>query len=389
MKGPEQQLLDRGLTRRRLLAGMSTLAGATVLCPELALAGVGKMEVAEREFLVSAAGDGPYSVSWVAASGAGQVPSAFRGHGAAQHPLRPQHVVMFARRPGNAAIEVDLNTGTMFREYACLPGRNTVGHGCFSADGKTLFSAEVDTYSGAGKIVLRDADSYQWLGEFDSYGIGLHELKLMPDGKTLVVANGGLLTRPETGRQVLNLESMESSLCYIDAATGKLLEKVRLDEPKASIRHLDVAADGTVALAIQMQRSAADHQRPVALSALHRRGGAIQQLQDPVTVISQLHDYMGSVAINGASRVAGFTSPKGNMAVFWNIDSGEFCGYHALRDVCGLAVSGDQRHFIVTSSIGQVRLLDARTLVEDRARRLLTPGVRWDNHLLVTGRTWI
>lgn len=374
------------LRRRQILAALPGVA-VWSLFPQSAWSNAQRTPPALSEQWVSAAGDDNFELAWANGNRTHEFATGFRGHGMAAHPRRANTVVMFARRPGSMGVEVNLETGEKSGEFHCASGRVAVGHGCFSADGHRLYCAELDAETGEGKIVLRSADNYAWLGEFDSGGIGLHEVRMMPDGKTLVAANGGLLTRAESGREVLNLDTMDSSLCYLDSETGALLERRHVAEPKASIRHLDVAADGTVAIAMQMQRAAAGHQHLVALGALHRRGEPIKALAKPEAVITQLNDYMGSVAINNASRIAGFTSPRGNLAVFWHLDSGEFAGYHALRDVCGLGVSRDQRHFVLSSSIGQVRLLEARTLKEDTTRRLLTPDVKWDNHLLVVGGT--
>ena len=92
---------------------------------------------------------------------------------------------------------------------------------------------------------------------------------------------------------------------------------------------------------------------------------------------------MGSVAICNDSRIAGFASPQGNLAAFWNIDDGQLVGYHRLRDVCGIAVSSQRGAFILSNSFGELRELDAATLEERRERRLKLPAYRWDNHLLV------
>ncbi|MCG8122835.1 MAG: DUF1513 domain-containing protein, partial [Candidatus Thiodiazotropha taylori] len=216
-----------------------------------------------------------------------------------------------------------------------------------------------------------------------SHGIGPHELKLLNDDKTLVVANGGILTHPDSGRKKLNLDSMSSNLCYIDSNSGKKLALHRLDETKASIRHLDVADDDTVAFAMQFQREAVAHDSLVPLTATHRLGDSLHLLKAPEAIVMQLRDYIGSVAINNKNRVVGFTSPKGSIAVFWNLKNGAFRGYHQLHDVCGIAVTEDQRYFALTSSNGQMRLLDAQTLKEDRAHRQ-HPDIRWDNHLLLT-----
>ena len=134
---------------------------------------------------------------------------------------------------------------------------------------------------------------------------------------------------------------------------------------------------------MQFQRSAAAHDRLVPLAASHRLGNSLHLFEAPEAVTMQMHDYIGSVAINNSNRVVGFTSPKGSIALFWNLNNGTFLGYHRLHDVCGIAVTADEGYFALTSSNGQMRLLDSRTLKENRALRQ-HPDVRWDNHLLLT-----
>ena len=340
---------------------------------------------ANQDILVSAQGrkKDRYGLSWLSEGEVKTALSGFRGHGASQHPLRSTSVIMYARRPGTTGVEVNLQTGAIDKVFDCQNNRHMLGHGCFSLDGKTLFTTEADYQNGTGKIGIRDALSYQQIGEYDSHGIGPHELKLMPDGKTLVIANGGILTHPNSSRKELNLNSMSSSLTYLDIENGQKLDDFRVAENKASIRHLDVAADGTVAFAMQMQRKVADHEHTVALGGIHKPGQAIQLLEQPEVLIDQMKDYMGSVAINDRTRTAGFTSPRGDVAAFWNIDSGELQGHHALHDVCGIATTSDQRYFILTNSFGQIRQLDAMTLKENPTARSQLAETYWDNHLLV------
>ena len=341
---------------------------------------------AQHEYWISAQGnrDDRYGLTRFDASGnrIDTTLSGFRGHGSAQHPLRPSSVIMFSRRPGTHAIDIDVTSGEVVAEFHARADRCFTGHGCFSQDGKLLYTVEADIHTGEGKIVIRDSHSYRQLGEFDSYGIGPHQMLLMPDGKTLVVANGGILTRPETGRKKLNLDSMISSLAYIDSRNGQCVDQQYVAESKASIRHLDVADDGTVAIAMQVQRSAMQGKHTVALGAVHKPGNNLRLLQQPEGVIRHMNDYAGSVTINNRTRVVGFTSPKGNLAAFWHLDSGAFAAYHQFADVCGLTVSADRKHFVLSNSFGALRLLDASTLKENRAARKTFADTHWDNHMI-------
>ncbi len=308
--------------------------------------------------------------------------SGFRGHGAAQHPTKPHTVLMFGRRPSTESIEVNLLTGEVNQRFSAAPARHFFGHGAFSADGKTLFTTEADLKRNVGVIGIRDAETYQWLGEYETYGVGPHQMMLMPDAKQLVVANGGILTRPESGRKKLNLNEMRSSLAYVDIESGELNSEWLLAEKKSSIRHIDVAADGTVALAMQLQRQACGHEDLVPLTAIHKPDREIMLLKKPEMVIEQMSDYVGSVAIHASSRTAGFTSPRGDVVGFWDIDSGEYKGYHGLRDVCGIAASEHKSAFVVTNSYGMVHTLDAQSLQEQVTKRKHYPSMAWDNHMI-------
>ena len=151
------------------------------------------------------------------------------------------------------------------------------------------------------------------------------------------------------------------------------MDEFQVPEAKASIRHLDIAPDGTVAIAMQVQREAMKTDGLVPLGAIQKPGKSIQLLSEPERLIAGMNDYMGSVAINSESRIAGFTSPRGNLVGFWDIDSYDFKGYHQLHDVCGIAVSQDKKHFMISNSLGEVRELDGQNLKENQANRAVYP----------------
>ncbi len=376
-------MIKTTFNRRQFLAGLIATGFTTKL---LSRSSVKLVNTTTQEYFVSAQGidEKHYSISSVnnTSNNIQSVLTGFRGHGLAQNPAQPNKVILFSRRPGQYGIEISLSTGEINNTFKLADNRNLQGHGCFSDDGKLLYTAEADSTTGEGKIVVRDTQDYKQLTEMNSNGIGPHEIKLMHDAKTLVVANGGIHTRPETGRKKLNLTNMQSNLTYIDIASEKSLGQFRVTEAKASIRHIDVANDGTVALAMQVQREATNHQKMVPLSAIHRPGEEIQLLEKPSVLIEKMNDYMGSVAINNLSRLAGFTSPKGNLVAFWNVDNGQFSGYHRLNDVCGLCISHDQKTFIISNSLGELRHLDAFTLKENKLARLRFTDTHWDNHMI-------
>ncbi|HBM41824.1 MAG TPA: DUF1513 domain-containing protein, partial [Sulfitobacter sp.] len=64
--------------------------------------------------------------------------------------------------------------------------------------------------------------------------------KRLPGGDTLVVANGGIDTHPDSGRAKLNIPTMRPNLTYIN--DRRILEQIELphDMHRNSIRHLAV-----------------------------------------------------------------------------------------------------------------------------------------------------
>lgn len=153
------------------------------------------------------------------------IPLPERGHAAATHPSRPE-AIAFARRPGTFALVIDCASGVLHTRLDAPEGRHFYGHGTFSADGALLYTTENAFETGLGWIGVWDASTgYRRLGDFSSGGIGPHDVALMPDGETLVVANGGIRTHPATGRQKLNLSTMAPALTYLRASDGSLVER--------------------------------------------------------------------------------------------------------------------------------------------------------------------
>jgi uncharacterized protein len=310
------------------------------------------------------------------------VATGFRGHDVSPRPHHPGRVALFGRRPGRLAVEIDLEAGRVVRRLELPEARALQGHGFFTPDGAHLVTSEMDVASGRGVLAVRDAETLELVSELDSFGIGPHEIALMPDQRTIVVANGGILTHPETGDDPLNLETMRSSLAYVDLNSGELVHEELFPEPKASLRHLDVCDDGTVLVAAQVQREAMSGTDVVPLVAVHRPGEALRALDAGLEVIAAMDDYAGSVAVDGITRVVGATSPRGNLAVFWDIDSGALLGQIELFDVCGIALSVEAGAFVLSGGNEQVLRLDAETLAPVAGRLGPYGGVRWDNHLI-------
>ena len=292
-----------------------------------------------------------------------QIPLPARGHGIAADDGR---AVLFGRRPGTFAVVIDLAEGRLVQTIGSSTARSFEGHGAFSADGSRLFTTEHDDLSGAGLIGVYDTQSWKRLGEFAAGGIGPHEIRLMPGGASLVVCIGGI--RTDGQRDMLNLDTMEPSLAYLDTDSGHLLEQVGppAEWHQLSIRHMDLLADGTVGFGMQYM---GDEEDEVPLMALHRRGGNISWLRADETEERRLQQYIASVAFDASGKHLAATSPRGNVIAQWDVGSGTYLGAKAAADVAGIAQLGDD--FLVSGGDGTLRT----------GARSVATQLAWDNHL--------
>lgn len=379
------------IDRRRfleLMAGGAALSALPAVraadAPATAAAASGDIPVQAGAggYLAARRRDGRYEAARIDARGRDLQVIALpdRGHSFALDPERGR-AVAFGRQPGFYAVAFGLAEGAAAQQALPLPpDRHFFGHGCFSADGRLLYATENDFEGGRGMIGVYDAsDGGGWnrVGEFDGAGIGPHETLLMPDGKTLCIANGGILTHPDYGKLELNLDSMSPSLAYLDLADGRLLEQVQLPPElhRLSIRHLCLDRHGAVWFGCQYMGPAAD--RPM-LVGRHRRGRALEMFCAAPDLHRALRNYIGSVACDAAGEVIATSSPVGGLVLYWDAASGRCLGGTPLADGCGVAAHGRGR-FLVNDGHGS--MIEAGPDGPVSPLLPATPGLEWDNHL--------
>lgn len=289
-----------------------------------------------------------------------------------------------ARRPGRYLHVLSGDDLAPLAEISAAAGRHFYGHAAFSPDGRLLYATEndYDAETGdaeTGVIGVYDLkDNGTRLGEFASHGTGPHELRLMPDGVTLAVANGGIATHPDMPRLKLNIDSMAPSLVFIDRRTGSLTGQAVMPPEwhQLSIRHLSIAPDGLVAVGMQFE-GARMEQPP--LVALARPGDTdLTPLPLPDAELARMKGYCGSVAFDVAGHYLAATSPRGGMAVLFDAVTRRYATTVRLADCCGAAAAGTPGRFVLTSGTGAVREIDAQS---NDIHETGQGGGAFDNHL--------
>ena len=310
-----------------------------------------------------------------------------RAHGFAQDPGRPDRVVVFARRPGTRAWVVDLAERRLVAAFSSAGGRHFYGHGAFTADGSHLLTTENDYEAGRGVIVARSTDDWRIVGEFPAHGVGPHELRLMPDGRSLAVAIGGIRTHPARPRENLDIDAMRPALNYVEIASGRLLGRYEPPDHRQGIRHLDVAADGTVLVAIQHEGQAGDGPGG-GLLARHRGEDALAFPEAAPGDWVALQGYVGSVRVAAAGRHAIASSPRGNALVFWDWKANRLEESLPMLDACAVAIDARGTLAVATGGAGEVRGFvreDGRWRLARVAAADVGKALAFDNHMEAVG----
>lgn len=302
-------------------------------------------------------------------------PVAERCHDIYAHPHLPL-AVFVGRRPSRESYLIDSRDGTLLQVIASPPDRHFYGHGVFHASGDLFYATENDTTdAGRGVLGLYRVEERRLvrIGEHPTHGIGPHQLLWMPDGETLVIANGGIRTEADS-REMMNLDAMEPSLVLL-RRDGTLVSKEQLPERMNSVRHLAVAADGTVVSGQQYEGDPLDR---APLLAIKRPGQPFQPFPLGEAQRMTMNQYTASLAINDSLRLLAVTAPRGNTLFVWDLDSTALRAEIHLPDCAGVAAV--DKGFVVSSGQGRCRLLDC-TGERFASTPLQLPAGLWDNHL--------
>ncbi|ABC89123.1 hypothetical conserved protein [Rhizobium etli CFN 42] len=325
----------------------------------------------ERSDAVYASGiraaDGSFAIATVTERGEiiDQLALPARAHGMAFSAATGK-TVAFARRPGTYAMIFDVRHRSQPIVINSRADRHFYGHGVFSPDGRILYASENDFDGNRGMIGIYNAtDRFTRIGEFETYGIGPHDMTVSDDGRLLIVANGGIETHPDFGRIKLNLGAMQPSLVLIDATTGALIEKHVLpaEWSQLSTRHVDLDGDGRIWFACQYEGRRKDLPPLVGHFA---KGEDLSFVDLPEETTRRLANYVGAIAVNRSEGLVGVTSPKGGASVTIDARTGKVLAETTIADAAGIAPA--KEGFAVSSYDGD--FLQTRS------------SVAWDQHIV-------
>ena len=376
-----------GIDRRQLLLGTGTGLAALAAHGPAAFARAAQALDAQDPLFAAARreADGTHSVVVTGLDGMtrARVPLPDRGHDVAVCPGTGRCLV-FARRPGTFAVLFDPLGRSEPVTVAAVPGRHFYGHGVFSPDGRLVFATENDFETSRGVIGVYDlsGETPVRVGEYWSGGVGPHDILPLPDGRTLVVANGGIETHPDRARAKLNIATMRPNIALIDRPSGSILATIEAPAHlhQLSLRHMAVGAAGEVWIGGQYEGPEDD--TPPLMASLDIASGRLAMHDVPDALRGGLANYVGSVALSRDGEVVAASCPRAGKVLYFKAGDGTFLAAQDRIDACGLAPL-DQGAFLISD--GQGGLSDSLDPAGTPALLAAAPGVAWDNHLVALG----
>ena len=296
---------------------------------------------------------------------------AFMAHGVVVDPHDPQRVVLFEKR-GRGACEVHLAAREVVRPIETAAGREFYGHGAFSPDGTLLYSTETQVDDGyRGLVAVRDARTFEPLGEFPSHGLAPHDCALRDGGKTMVITNGG-------GRH----EGTEPGcVTYVDVASERLIEKLEFAPAVYSAGHLALTARGDLAVS-----SAAREWMPketLGAASFRTKGGRFRTMTEPPELTTRMLGESLSLAIHEPSATVGITNPAGHLVTFWDLGRSSLLGSLDLPYPRGIAVTLDGGEFVVSYGKGTSLLGVSPRTLEPTGSTTVSPTFMTGSHVYV------
>ncbi len=328
-------------TRRRSLAAACAGFGAAMAAPLFAGERAGHGRSADTRRVAAAWDDaaGRHHVGLLSmdqdrmrVSASIEVPT--RAHGLALEP--DGSVLAVARRPGEWLLrwrpqrpgDRDAATWHWLEDDNRLNGHVLV-------DGDSLLTTETDQESGDGQLVRRDRLSLVVTARWPTRGADPHAMLMLPDRQVLV-ANGGIASRPETGRRGLALDQMDASLVFMSPSDGAVGRMLQVPDPRLSLRHLAWHRSGRVAVAMQAQHDDAQQRAGAPVLAL------LDLARHELRVVASSGGVAGYAGDVAAIDDHWFVScPRAGLVLQFALD-GTRVGQLALEDACALAGAADQ-----------------------------------------------
>lgn len=290
----------------------------------------------------------------------------------------PAAVLVNSRKP-DAPLRKYGASGELLAELMPPENMHYEGHSVFSADGRLIYSTASDYQQQTGYVLEIFAADLTLNRVIATGGIGPHELII--DADQLYIANTGVLTHPDSGRDPLNISTMKSELVQIDIPSGAIKQRWSSPIQALSARHLTQMPDGSVLVGCQYQKQ---DDRPATV-ALARNGESELQLLQPDNehYYWDMKGYTASLrAFPASSAYAGtalISNPRGHLLSRWQPQQATQPDTHTMQYSKGISLGQDEGW--ISAGAGELWHWQAANQQLTKITAAIKPDFWWENHL--------
>lgn len=292
-------------------------------------------------------------------------------------------ILVNSRKPGASLLKYSLS-GELIAELKPLKDQHFEGHAIFSIDEKYLYVTASDFQQGSGKLLKLNSHDLSLIEMYNTNGIGPHEL-VWQAPNIIAIANTGVLTHPNSSRDILNLDNIQSNVVLFNTLDKTLVHEWSVPLVGLSARHLDRMDNGDLVIGCQYKK---EDQRPPCI-AFASKGEALKFADTQnETLHWDMKGYTASIKSIPNSDQALISNPRGHLLTQWRDPTSsseteivQFVNSFDIKYNKGIKLTkkGNQAWFSLGA--GELLFLDIESQTLNSTTVKVKPNIWWGNHL--------
>lgn len=288
-------------------------------------------------------------------------------------------ILVCSRKPGASLLKYSL-TGKLLAKLKPLENQHFEGHGIFSSDEKYLYVTASDFLQGKGKLLKLNSNDLSLVEQFDTQGIGPHELVWQND-EHIAIANTGVLTHPDSGRKILNPDSIQSNIVLFNVQDYKIHYEWKVPQLGLSARHLDRMDDGSLVIGCQYKKQ---DKRPACIAFANMTQGLVFADTDNDSLHWDMQGYSASIKAIPNSNQALISNPRGHLLTQWyekNEKTQQLIEQKKIKYNKGIKIHPQGEKAWVSQGAGQLLSWDIENRSLEGESIKIKDNIWWGNHL--------
>jgi len=292
-------------------------------------------------------------------------------------------ILVNSRKPGASLLKYSLK-GELLAELKPLKNQHFEGHTIFSSDEKYLYATASDYQQGKGKLLKLNSHDLSLVEVYDSAGIGPHEL-VWKTNNLIAIANTGVLTHPDSGRDILNIDNIQSNIVLFNTISASIEHEWKVPLPGLSARHLDRMDNGDLVIGCQYKKQ---DQRPACIAFAKKGHDLVFADKENENVHWDMQGYTASIKSIPNTNRALISNPRGHLLTQWKNNTpiktngkltNQLIKTESIQFNKGLKVSKDGQHAWISKGPGELLLLKTASNKINKIK--LKENIWWANHL--------